>query len=168
MRKISLIVSLCALVFTSVIALPARQPAYAQATTTTNCPDSSATTDTGAGEVGGIGEDAPDPKPLFAPQDDKFRFTITLPRLGWRFECENLLTRVINFVVDTLTLVVGGVAFGYVIYGGIRYMTAAADPARADGAKKTIIGAIIGIVIVAVAYIIVELVIRATVTGNLF
>lgn len=41
-----------------------------------------------------------------------------------------------------------------IIYGGIQYMTAGGDPEKAQSAKKTIIGTIIGIVIFSCSFII--------------
>ncbi|MBQ3352766.1 hypothetical protein IJG89_00210 [Candidatus Saccharibacteria bacterium] len=50
--------------------------------------------------------------------------------------------------------IAGIVAAIFVVYGGISYITSAGDPGKAEQAKKTILYAVIGLVIVALAEII--------------
>lgn len=48
----------------------------------------------------------------------------------------------------------GGIAVIYIIYAGFTYMTAGADQAKTDQAKNTITYAIVGIIIIALSFVI--------------
>lgn len=69
-----------------------------------------------------------------------------------------LITRIINI----FTVLIGVVAVFMLIYGGFKYITSAGNDAGVQAAKNTIIYAIIGLVVVALAQIIVKFVIRNT------
>lgn len=58
-------------------------------------------------------------------------------------------------IINKLLLYGGIVAFLVIIYGGILYMTAGSNQEQSQRAKKVIIGAIIGIAIIALSYAIV-------------
>ncbi len=60
--------------------------------------------------------------------------------------------------------IVAAVAILFIIYGGFRYITANGNSQQMETAKNIIIKAIIGLVIVVVAYVIVQVVIAALVT----
>ena len=62
-------------------------------------------------------------------------------------------------VVNTLLFAVGAVAVIMIIFGGFRYVTANGNAQSITGAKTTIIGAIIGIIVAALAFAIVNFVI---------
>ena len=55
-------------------------------------------------------------------------------------------------VVDWLAVIAGAIAVAYLVYGGITYITGGAK--GAENAKGIIINAIIGIVIILLAYVI--------------
>lgn len=85
---------------------------------------------------------------------------IKLPSLlkpGSRFENvgQNFLTVALNFVVDQLSLLAGLIAFGYALYGGILYLTSGPNATQAQQGKNMIIGAIVGIMVVALAYVVI-------------
>ncbi|HLG90751.1 MAG TPA: pilin [Candidatus Saccharimonadales bacterium] len=61
-------------------------------------------------------------------------------------------------VINILSVVVGVVAVIMLIVGGFRYITSAGDTARVASAKNTILYAIIGLIIVALAQVIVRFV----------
>ncbi len=61
-------------------------------------------------------------------------------------------------IVDIFSLIVGIVSIIMLIYGGFRYITSGGESGRVGNAKNTIIYAIIGLVIVAVAQVIVTFV----------
>lgn len=63
----------------------------------------------------------------------------------------------IGSVVDWMLILAGALAVAYLIYGGIVYITGGA--AGAENAKKIIINAIIGVVVILLAYILVNAVI---------
>lgn len=65
----------------------------------------------------------------------------------------------ISNVINIFSLVVGVVAIIMIIIGGFRYITSGGDSGNVTGAKNTILYAIIGLVIVALAQFIVRFVI---------
>lgn len=60
-----------------------------------------------------------------------------------------------GFIVGLLSLAGGVIVFGYMIYGGVKYITSAGNPAMADEGRKTVAGAVVGSVIVMLSYLIV-------------
>lgn len=70
-----------------------------------------------------------------------------IPKFVW--------TIVLNILYD-LSLVVGVITTGFIIYGGYLYITAQGDRSKAEKAKKTLIAAIIGLIIAISAAVIVN------------
>lgn len=70
----------------------------------------------------------------------------------------------VNTVVNLLSWIVGIVSVIMIIVGGFRYITSGGAPDKVTGAKNTIIYAVIGLVIVALAQFIVNFVIGKAVT----
>lgn len=66
------------------------------------------------------------------------------------------LTQIITNIVNVILLVAGALAVIYLIYSGILYITAAGNPDSAKKGQQGVINAIIGIVIIALAYVIVR------------
>lgn len=62
-------------------------------------------------------------------------------------------------IVDTLIFVVGAVSVLMIILGGLRYVLSGGDSAGVKGAKDTILYAIVGLVVAAMAYAIVHYVV---------
>lgn len=77
---------------------------------------------------------------------------------GQTSQLNNLLKNALNI----LSVIIGVVAVIMIIIGGFRYITSAGDSARIGSAKNTIIYALIGLVIVALAQFIVYFVLRQT------
>jgi len=77
---------------------------------------------------------------------------------------QHLLTLVIN----VFSIIVGFIAVVMIIYGGVKYITSGGDSNNISGAKNTIVYAIIGLVIVALAQVIVHFVLSqaSSVTAN--
>lgn len=71
------------------------------------------------------------------------------------------LSTMIGTLVKAILSLLGVVAILIVLYGGFKWMTAAGDETKVDGAKKLIISGIIGIVIVVAAYAIASFVLGA-------
>jgi len=71
------------------------------------------------------------------------------------------VTSIIRKVINVLSVIIGAIAVVMIIIGGFRYITSAGNPEQAKGARSTILYAIIGLVIVAVAQIIVRFVLNA-------
>jgi beta-lactamase regulating signal transducer with metallopeptidase domain len=72
-------------------------------------------------------------------------------------------------VVNIFSIIVGAVAVLMVIYGGFRYITSGGESGRVGNAKNTLIYAVIGLLIVALAQLIVHFVLNQSnsiTTGN--
>jgi hypothetical protein len=65
-------------------------------------------------------------------------------------------------VVNIFSIVVGAVAVIMIIYGGFRYITSGGDSNAVGSAKNTLIYAIVGLIIVALAQVIVHFVLSTT------
>ena len=76
---------------------------------------------------------------------------------------EDNLNSLITNIVNIFSVVVGIIAVIMIIYGGFRYITSGGDSNPVGSAKNTIIYAIIGLVIVALAQIIVRFVLSTAV-----
>lgn len=74
------------------------------------------------------------------------------------------LQAVAKKVVNIFSIIVGIVAVIFVIYGGFRYITSGGDSGSVGNAKNTLIYALVGLVIVALAQLIVHYVL-STATG---
>lgn len=68
------------------------------------------------------------------------------------------LTQVIRNVLSWVLLLGGAIAVIYLVYGGILYITAGGDAEKATKGRTAIVNAIIGIIIIALAYVIVQFV----------
>lgn len=68
------------------------------------------------------------------------------------------LTNLIAKIVNILSVLIGTIAVIMLIYGGFRYVTSAGNDAGVQAAKNTILYAIIGLIIVALAQVIVKFV----------
>jgi len=73
------------------------------------------------------------------------------------------LTTFIGKVLNILSVVVGAVAVVMIIVGGFRYTTSGGKEEGVKGAKNSILYALIGLVIVALAQVIVRFVLNKTV-----
>jgi hypothetical protein len=67
-----------------------------------------------------------------------------------------LLTKIINII----SVIVGVVAVIMIIYGGFRYLTSAGSAEKVTAAKNTILYGLIGLIIVALAQVIVRFVLK--------
>jgi hypothetical protein len=67
-------------------------------------------------------------------------------------------------IVTLFSVIVGAVSVIMIIYGGFRYITSGGDSGRVGNAKNTLIYAIIGLVIVALAQLIVHFVLNQATT----
>lgn len=68
------------------------------------------------------------------------------------------INNLIHTVINLLSIVVGVVAVIMIIVGGLRYITSGGSDTSVTGAKNTILYAIIGLIIVALAQIMVRFV----------
>lgn len=72
---------------------------------------------------------------------------------------EDELPKMITSIVSAVIGAAGIVAVIFVVIGGVNYMTSAGDAGKVEKAKKTIIYALIGLVICALSFVIVNFVI---------
>ncbi len=70
------------------------------------------------------------------------------------------INRIIKLIINVLSLIVGIVAVVMIIIGGLRYITSGGSDTGVTGAKNTILYAIIGLVIVAMAQVIIRFVLN--------
>jgi cytochrome bd-type quinol oxidase subunit 2 len=68
------------------------------------------------------------------------------------------VNNIITDIINIFSIVVGIISVIMIIYGGFRYVTSGGDSGNVSSAKNTIIYAIIGLVIVALAQFIVQFV----------
>jgi len=73
---------------------------------------------------------------------------------------EDRVDTIITTVINIFSLVVGVVAVIMIIVGGFKYITSGGDSGNVSGAKNTILFAIVGLVIVALAQVIVRFVLN--------
>lgn len=71
-----------------------------------------------------------------------------------------------KLVVNLLFVLAGFLALGYLMFGGIRWITSRGDKNAVAEARKHIISAIVGIVVVAGSYLILNTVFRLTGAAN--
>lgn len=72
----------------------------------------------------------------------------------------------IKLVINIFSLVVGVVAVIMIIIGGLKYITSSGDSNNITSAKNTILYAIIGLIVVALAQFIVKFVLNKAVTAG--
>jgi lysylphosphatidylglycerol synthetase-like protein (DUF2156 family) len=72
------------------------------------------------------------------------------------------VNNIVKAIINLLTVVVGVLAVIMIIYAGFRYVSSGGNDDAVKGAKNTILYAIIGLVIVALAQIIVHFVLAKT------
>lgn len=76
------------------------------------------------------------------------------------------VNRMIRLIINIFSLIVGVIAVIMIIIGGLKYITSGGDSGNVTGAKNTILYAIIGLVIVALAQIIVRFVLTKVTTSG--
>ena len=75
---------------------------------------------------------------------------------------QNQIGKLANQAVTLFSFIVGAIAVIMIIYGGFRYITSGGDSNSVGTAKNTLIYAIVGLIIVALAQIIVRFVLSTT------
>ncbi len=73
------------------------------------------------------------------------------------------VNNIIETVINVFSIVVGVVSVIMIIIGGLKYITSGGDSGNVTGAKNTILYAIIGLVVVALAQVIVRFVLQKAV-----
>lgn len=81
-------------------------------------------------------------------------------------DASNKLNDIIKTTINVVSVIVGVVAVVMIIFGGLKYITSGGDSGNVSSAKNTIIYAIVGLVVVALAQFIVKFVLDKAVNGN--
>ena len=76
------------------------------------------------------------------------------------------LTNIIKLIINIISVVVGVVAVIMIVFGGLKYITSGGESSNVSSAKNTILYAIIGLVIVALAQFIVRFVLDKSITAT--
>ena len=75
--------------------------------------------------------------------------------------------QIVKQIINIMSLVVGVVAVIMIIIGGFKYVTSGGDSGNVSGAKNTILYAVVGLIVVALAQVIVRFVVdRATLNAS--
>ena len=75
-------------------------------------------------------------------------------------EMATMVWIIILNVMSDITILVGYIALGFMIYGGYMYILSSGEPAKVAKGKKAITGAVIGLAIVLLATVIVNTILR--------
>jgi formate hydrogenlyase subunit 3/multisubunit Na+/H+ antiporter MnhD subunit len=68
------------------------------------------------------------------------------------------LSQLITNIIRILLLIVGSIAVLFIIYGGYMYVTSAGNEEQAEKGRNTLVNALIGIVVVTMAYVLVTII----------
>jgi len=74
--------------------------------------------------------------------------------------------KLIRTIINVLSVIIGAIAVIMIIVGGFRYITSAGSAEGTKSARQTIVYAIVGLVIVALAQIIVHFVLNNTINAT--
>ncbi len=85
---------------------------------------------------------------------------------GTGLPCDSNITSFIMRIINLALIVAGLIAVLFLIIGGFRYITSAGNEETAESAKKIIVNAIIGIVIIILSFVIVRVIQNALVNNN--
>lgn len=80
-------------------------------------------------------------------------------------DAADAFNKVIKLIINTISLVVGIVAVVMIIIGGMRYITSSGSDSNVTSAKNTILYAVIGLIIVAMAQVIIRFVLNKLASG---
>lgn len=94
--------------------------------------------------------------PAFAQGKAKISDVTVEPGTGFATDIGALLNAVLSFVMVLAALLV----FLYLIWGGIEWITSGGDKGKTESARNKITAAVIGLVILAASYAILQLVLR--------
>ena len=89
--------------------------------------------------------------------DDQIKAASGCPSAGTSDDLPNVIVNIVNGII----LVAGFVAVAFIVVGGIQYMTSAGDAGKTKKAKDTLLYAVIGLIICALSFAIVNFVIKS-------
>ena len=73
-------------------------------------------------------------------------------------QAESSVNNIITLVINLFSVIVGIIAVIMIIVGGVKYITSGGESSNVSGAKNTILYAVVGLIIVALAQVIVRFV----------
>ncbi len=73
---------------------------------------------------------------------------------------------ILGVVINGLLLFAGAVAVLFLIIGGFRYVVSAGNPDQVEGAKKTILYAVLGLIIIFIAFLLVQVLLGTVLNVN--
>lgn len=79
---------------------------------------------------------------------------------------ESKVNDIVKFAINIFSIIVGIVAVVMIIIGGLKYITSGGESANTASAKNTILFAVVGLVVVALAQIIVRFVLSKVSTAG--
>ncbi len=82
---------------------------------------------------------------------------------GYAHNLTTLLTGVLSLLIAVVSLLV----FVYLIWGGIEWITSGGDKAKTDQARSKIISALVGVIIIAASYAVLQIMLRFLGFGSL-
>ena len=82
------------------------------------------------------------------------------------FEGSKTFSELVVKILNILLAIVGLIAVIFLVWGGFKYITSAGDEEAVDKAKSTIINALIGVVVVILAFALVRIVASAILGGD--
>ena len=91
---------------------------------------------------------------------------LNLPIITTNKTGTQLLTGVAATVINLILLIAGILAVIYLVVSGVTYVTAGGDTGKAEKGRTGVVNAVIGLVIIAAAYIIVRFVSGAILAGG--
>lgn len=68
------------------------------------------------------------------------------------------LNTIIGKIIDWVLGIAGAIALLFLIIGGVRYIISAGNPTQTEGAKKTIIYALVGLIVIILSYVLIKVV----------
>lgn len=80
--------------------------------------------------------------------------TIDLDKFSLPLVQSGNLDSLVGKVIGIVLIISGLIAFSYLIYGGLGFITSGGDATKVTNARNTIMYAIVGIIVVALSYLI--------------
>lgn len=91
-------------------------------------------------------------------------WVIWSPFINWGTNLQTVIANIINIAM----MAAGLVAVIYLVIGGFRYVTSGGNAEQIEGAKATILNAIIGLIVIFISFLLVNYILRALGVGGVF
>jgi len=102
---------------------------------------------------------------LASPVMAQGKWYVINPFVGWG---EITLQAVIARIINIAMMAAGLVAVIFLIIGGFRYVTSGGNAEAIEGAKATILNAIIGLIVIFISFLLVNYILNALGIANVF